>query len=294
MSRYGYEGWMLRPWPDRTTKNAVFRDPKRGVVALKTNLFCFSATGNSLMVAKHIAARLPETQIFSIPKVIHQKIDLDVDNIGLIFPVYFMGMPKIVIDFVDKLEPRGAKYVFAICTSGAAFPGIALSQIQKQLGTRGTRLNAGFSIQMPGSYLVKYGAYSVEKQKQIFIKEKMKVDNIIQIIKNQQNNNRGQSNFLMNVIGDLIYKSMLTNFPTLARNFRVNEKCNSCNTCEKVCPVQNIRMVNGRPNWQGHCEHCLACIEWCPTEAIQYGAKTNDRKRYHHPEILAKELYRES
>ena len=125
---------------------------------MKTNLFFFSATGNSLAVAKDIAAKLPGTQIFSIPKVINQKMDLNADNIGFIFPVYFSGMPKIVIDFINKLEPSKPKYIFAICTCGA-FPMGTLLQAQKQLRKKGMTLNAGFSIQMPGNYLVKYGAY---------------------------------------------------------------------------------------------------------------------------------------
>jgi flavodoxin len=258
---------------------------------MKTNLFFFSATGNSLMVAKDIAAKLPGTQIFSIPKVINQPIDLTADNIGLIFPVYFTGMPKIVIDFINKLAASKTKYIFAICTCGA-FPMGTLLQTQKQLETSGLTLKAGFSIKMPGNYLVKYGAYSIEKQKNLFIKERQKVETIVKIIKKQQNNKIEHNNFLINGIGNLLYKSMLPKFPTLDRNFNVDEKCNSCETCEKVCPVQNIKIFNGRPNWQGKCEHCLACIQWCPPAAIQYGTQTNDRKRYHHPEVQVKELYR--
>lgn len=260
---------------------------------MKTNLFFFSATGNSLIVAKDIAARLPETQIFSIPKIIDQEIDLNADNIGFIFPVYFSGMPRIVINFINKLELSKAKYIFAICTCGS-LPMGTLLQVQKQLRTKGINLNAGFSIQMPGSYLVKYGALSAEKQKYILSKETEKVAAIVKIITNQQENKIERNSFLINAIGNLAYKSMLHKLPTLDQNFNVNDKCNSCNVCEKVCPVQNIKILNGRPNWQGNCEHCLACIQWCPAEAIQYGTKTNGRKRYYHPEALVKELYRES
>lgn len=169
-----------------------------------------------------------------------------------------------------------------------------LLQVQKQLRTKGINLNAGFSIQMPGSYLVKYGALSAEKQKYILSKETEKVAAIVKIITNQQENKIERNSFLINAIGNLAYKSMLHKLPTLDQNFNVNDKCNSCNVCEKVCPVQNIKILNGRPNWQGNCEHCLACIQWCPAEAIQYGTKTNGRKRYYHPEALVKELYRES
>lgn len=258
---------------------------------MRTNLFFFSTTGNCLSVAKDIAAKLPGTQIFSIPKVINQAIDLDADNIGIIFPVYFSGMPRIVINFINKLTVGNFKYVFAVCTCGA-IPMGALLQTQKQLKTRGLTLNAGFAIQMPGSYLVKYGAFSVEKQKNIFNKEKEKIETIVRIIKNQQEHKIERNNFIINGIGNLVYPSMLLKFPTLDRNFTVNEKCTHCNTCEKICPVQNIKIIDGRPNWQGNCEHCLACIQWCPAEAIQYGTQTIDRKRYHHPDVSVRELYR--
>lgn len=259
---------------------------------MKTNLFYFSSTGNSLIVAKDIAAKLPGTRIFSIPKVINEKIDLDAGNIGIIFPVYFAGIPRIVVDFVNKLAPGKAKYLFAISTCGA-FPLGALLQIQKKMRLRGITLNAGFSIQMPGNYLVKYGAFTPEKQKELFTQEKVKVETIVNQITNQQGNRIERNNFLINGIGNLVYKSIIPKFPTLDRNFTVNEKCSRCNTCVKVCPVQNIKIVDEKPSWQGNCEHCLACIQWCPTEAIQYGAQTIERRRYHHPEVSVKELFPE-
>jgi ferredoxin len=202
-------------------------------------------------------------------------------------------MPQIVIDFINKLEPNGTKYIFAICTCGL-MPMGALIQDQKQLRSRGLNLNAGFSIPMPGNYLVKYGAYSIEKQKNQFTKEKNRIENIVKVITNQQENKIEKNNFLINGIGNLIYKSMLPKFPTLDQNFKVTENCNKCNICERVCPVQNIKIIKGKPNWQGSCQHCLACMQWCPTEAIQYGNQTKGRKRYHHPEVTVTEIFREA
>lgn len=170
---------------------------------MKTNLFFFSTTGNSLTVAKDIAAKLPETQIFSIPKVIDKAIDLNADNIGLIFPVYFLGMPRIVIDFINKLESSKTIYIFAVCTCGA-LPMGTLLQAQKQLRTRGLALNAGFSMRIPGNYIVKYGAFPIGIQKKLFIGEKKKVEAIVKTVKNQQQNKIERNNFLINGICNLI------------------------------------------------------------------------------------------
>jgi flavodoxin/Pyruvate/2-oxoacid:ferredoxin oxidoreductase delta subunit len=260
---------------------------------MKTNLFYFSSTGNCLSVAKDIAAELPGTQIISIPKVMKQEIDFSADNIGIIFPVYYLGMPRIVIDFIKRMEPCLSKYIFAVCTYGG-FAGSTLLQTQKQLKSKGLKLNAGFGIQMPGNYLVKYESFSVERQNEIFLKEKQKVETIVKAIENQQDRKIESSNFLINGIGNLAYKLISPKFPTLDRNFNINEKCNQCHLCEKICPVQNIKIMNAKPSWQGNCEHCLACIQWCPQEAIQYGKRTTGRKRYHHPEVSSKEFFPES
>lgn len=259
---------------------------------MKTNLFYFSATGNSFAIAKDLAAKLPGAQIFAMPRVINGAIDLSADSIGLVFPVYFEGLPRLVIDFINRLEPDNVKYWFAVCTCGG-FPMGTLRQTQNQLKSRGITLNAGFSIRMPGNYLLKYGAFPLGMQQKILKKAAQKIDAIAATVQHRQNNAIGPNNRFINSIGEFFYQSMFPKFPTLDRNFTVSAKCSGCNLCEKVCPVGNIKMAANGPAWGGNCEHCLACIQWCPTEAIQYGNKTAHRKRYHHPGVTASELYRE-
>ena len=72
--------------------------------------------------------------------------------------------------------------------------------------------------------------------------------------------------------------------------FRVESQCNSCGLCARVCPVANITLEGGKPAWLGHCQQCLACIQLCPQQAIEYGDKTVGRKRYRHPEIRVREI----
>ena len=67
-------------------------------------------------------------------------------------------------------------------------------------------------------------------------------------------------------------------------------RCNGCGTCVEVCPVENISLETGTPEWLNNCVQCMACIQWCPEEAIQYGDKTSDRLRYHNPEISMEDI----
>jgi NAD-dependent dihydropyrimidine dehydrogenase PreA subunit len=72
----------------------------------------------------------------------------------------------------------------------------------------------------------------------------------------------------------------------------VDEKCDSCGICMRVCPVDNILMSQSEsptPVWQHKCVNCLACYHHCPKEAIQFG-KEEPMERYRHPEIELEEI----
>ena len=72
-------------------------------------------------------------------------------------------------------------------------------------------------------------------------------------------------------------------------SFSVNEKCNGCGTCAKICPVKNISITDKKPVWQHHCENCLACYNWCPVKAIRGGIAAKNYF-YRRPEIKVTEI----
>lgn len=59
------------------------------------------------------------------------------------------------------------------------------------------------------------------------------------------------------------------------------DKCIGCGLCEKICTAKAIQMQEGKPVWvKDHCNICLACINRCPKEAIQYADKSQNVFRY--------------
>ena len=71
--------------------------------------------------------------------------------------------------------------------------------------------------------------------------------------------------------------------------FCADDSCSGCGICEQVCPVQNIKMIGGRPEWQNRCENCLACYNWCPKQSIM-GKIAQQGYFYKHPEIGLKDM----
>ena len=77
---------------------------------------------------------------------------------------------------------------------------------------------------------------------------------------------------------------MFNKFYLQDKKFTVKESCISCGLCAKSCPLSNIELKDGKPQWLGNCTHCMACITKCPKEAIEYGKKSVGKPRYLCPE----------
>lgn len=257
---------------------------------MTTTLFYFSGTGNSLKVARDLAAELGDTNIVSIPKAIKETLDLSAKHIGIIFPVYMFGLPLIVKEFIKKLHPAKGRYIFSIATYGgkaANTLGIG-SQLFKN---QGLELSAGFLVKMPGNYTPLYGAIAQDKQNILFEKEKLKIKEIAAIIKTTQVHKVEKDLLFFRWLFSAIYKLAGPKIPLMDKDFWADQNCNSCGICVKVCPINNIELQDGRPKWLHHCQQCMACLQWCPKEAIQYGKSTVGRKRFHHPDIKLQDLY---
>ena len=269
---------------------------------MNTILYYFSGTGNSLVVARDLAAALGNTTLISIPRALQAPVAgaagaaaaadaaVAADAVGIVFPVYAWGLPRIVTDFISSRTWHGIPYLFAVCTCGG-FPGGTLAQAGRALRAHGGNLSAGFSIVMPGNYTALYGAIAEAKQQKLFERACARVAEIAVMIKERRNRKLEKSFFLVNWLTGFLYKFGMPKFKTADIKFWVMDTCTHCGLCVKVCPRFNIDLKDGRPQWHGDCEQCMACLQWCPVEAVQFGQATKKRKRYHHPAVKAKDLF---
>jgi ferredoxin len=262
------------------------------MIDLKTKIYYFSATGNSLATARSIASGIGETELVAIPKVINGKIDTTANKIGLIFPVYAWGMPRIVVDFVKQLKLNKEQYVFAVATCGGT-PAGTLLQLKKLLKRNGADLNAGFIVrETSGSLGMENALIRLVRSVAGKLPQpgKERIPEIIATIQKGQKRRIEGSSFVANILGSLFYHLAIDSFRKADSGYWVDENCNNCGTCEKICPRKNIKIENDKPVWHHDCELCMACIHWCPKEAIQLQTGSSGKKRYHHPEVTLKEM----
>ena len=123
---------------------------------MSTDVYYFSGSGNSLAVARDIAAKL-YGNLIPIPSVVEKtSIRPQAEVIGIVFPVYYAeyrGVPLIVWRFVEKIGDLGSKYVFAVATH-AGGPGSTIEHLSKHLAKHGGKLAGGFTVKMAFPYPV--------------------------------------------------------------------------------------------------------------------------------------------
>lgn len=258
---------------------------------MKTTIYFFTGTGNSLKIARGISEKLEDCEIVPIAKVWQvENLTTTSEKVGFIFPLYASGLPKIVYDFVNKIDLSKSNYFFTVITSGGGSTKLPLQQLERILNKKAKKLNAGFLIIMPNNYIIGYNTTPENRQKELFKKAFEQVGAISEMVKNKEMNldlnilekNLNRDEKFNNKFREIVNES--------DKSFYIDNKCNGCSICEEVCPVNNIILIEGKPQWQHKCQQCLACINFCPEKSIQFGTHTLKTQRYHHPEITLQDI----
>ncbi|MFX0059905.1 MAG: EFR1 family ferrodoxin [Candidatus Hodarchaeota archaeon] len=258
---------------------------------MKTKIYYFTGTGNSLKIARDLAHELGNSELIAIAKVWQmENIESESEKVGFIFPLYYSGLPKIVHDFINSLNISKSNYFFTVVTSTGDINEQPLQQLDKMLQTKSKKLNAGFYIKMPNNYIIGFNVHSKERQDNFFENAIKEVKIISKVVSNKQNN-LTQEILEKDVSRSAkVNKNFLESVHESDKSFYADENCNSCGICEKICPVNNIILIDGIPEWQHKCQQCLACINFCPEKSIQFGKETLKTGRYHHPAISVQDI----
>jgi ferredoxin len=260
--------------------------------AMRTTIYYFTGTGNSLAVAKKMAAAYGDCELVPIASLTDTPGDIvpAAERIGIVCPVYFSGLPVMVAVFAGRLDCTAVKYVFAVVTNGGGGGSAALRQLDCILRKRqGRGLDAGFGVAMPGNYILMYSSPVGKQQEEILAKADGEIAGITgPVIRCERR--ELPSSLVPRVLYTLLYPWFTSHVHTDDRKFSVNDKCTACGICVAICPAKNIELVNKKPVWQHHCELCCGCIHNCPVQAIQAGAKTEKWLRYRNPSVTVAEL----
>lgn len=262
---------------------------------MKTTIFYFSATGNSLNIARNVAAELGETELVSIARLLESgSIETLSERIGFIFPVFAWGVPRIVVDFINKVNLKNKKYIFALATC-VAIPGNTLAELQKLLRQKNVHLDASFAVRSGRSSLMKLNILDkiikiLDSKRKRIKTDNSRLNELVLSIKNLAKNKPETSSWSANIFGSMFHEMALKSFRYADTGFIISDSCKGCGNCEKLCPRGNIHIENGKPVFQHNCELCHACIQWCPGFAIKHPNFDPELIQYHNPAIRVNDM----
>lgn len=258
---------------------------------MKTIIYYYTGTGNSLWTARLFAKQMKNAKVLSMTSAKWEAELKKADAVGLVFPVHMWGVPNLALQFIKKLDNYPDKYFF-VAAVNAGQVSRTLIQLKKAMRALGLKLYAGFDIVLPSNYIPWGGPEpEAERQKQFRAAED-KIKKAAGILLKKETMPVEKGPLWQRIVFTILYRLTFKMIPKMDKDFWVDDKCNSCGICEKICPVNNVALTDGKPVWQHHCEQCLACIQWCPRESIQLGKKTPQYERYHHPDVKIKEMFR--
>lgn len=246
-------------------------------------VFYFTATGNSLYVAKQL-----EQEPISIAQAIHDKqMTYEAEKIGIVCPVFGHEVPALVREFLEKAAFK-TSYFYMILTYGNRHGGaVELTEnMLKEIGIQASYINVLLMVDnfLPG--------FDMNEQ----IKIDKKVDEHIKEIEEDIKNGR---QYIAPVTekdraAHQEYLTRMTNMPkdAFSNMYRITEECIGCEICTRICPKNCFTVKNQKSTWHSEgCISCMACIHACPTMAIQMNMpEKNPHARYRNEHIKLCEI----
>ena len=269
------------------THAAILKDRAAGKKRL---VFYFTATGNSLFVAKQLS-----DAPLSIPQELKKKeLVYEADEIGFVFPDYAAAAPVIVQEFIAKGTFK-SPYIFSVITFGNASVNVAEWWDEYAKG-KSVVNNYIQPILMVDNYLP---VFDMNQQMAI---DKHVDENLAKILKDIGAHKNAIAPSEMGMFNKDMLKQMQDQHFSMTAERLLElkpDRCVECMTCEKVCPHKNFRLGNNGLEFSGKCEYCLACVHACPQKALTlksnwpgYPGERNPEARYRHPEISLGEIIR--
>jgi ferredoxin len=253
-------------------------------------LYYFSGTGNARLIARQ-SKNFFEEQGFVVHLVrikaggIHSA-HFEASYIGIISSVYGFGLPDIVDRFLWDFPQGRNQKSFVLTAIGhqetlnlgiikipiPPTEGVALIQAGAYLKRKNYQVLHGEALQMPNNWILPVSAPAEEEAQKIRDNGLAPLSKIVDNICNHQGKFSLIHPVLAVVLGTVHLGFSVIGRRFLGKTFVSTEKCTGCGWCEKHCPQQTIKMLNGRPDWRWDCQQCYRCINRCPEEAIEVSA----------------------
>ncbi len=244
----------------------------------------FSGTGNTKHCVERLVKGLNEkAPVYALENKDTLNAIRNSETMIFGYPIQYSNLSKIVRDFiVDNADVFKGKKIFIVATMGL-FSGDGAGLSARLFKKYGAIVLGGLHIKMPDCIGdVKALKRSLQVNKQIVSDADAKIDKAINNIKNDRYPKEGINIFyrLAGLFGQRLYFYGKTK--KYYTKIRVdNAECVRCGLCESLCPMNNIKIIDGNVTFNGKCTMCYRCFSHCPKKAITIlGKKVIEQSKY--------------
>jgi len=244
----------------------------------------FTGTGNTKYIADYMKNKFEEKghefRLISIeleknnPDEV-SKVIKTYDLVGILYPIYASGIPKIFRKYLDELSTKSeldqdGKGIngFSV-TTVALFSGDGAIVPKKYFERMNIWLKWAYNIKMASNIDIHLPILTIpiiEKQELLKRKAKKQVDRIIEKILKEEGHIAGKNIFAR--LGGMMQRSGEKVMDKAEVKFN-HDLCIKCGLCVKVCPMNNLELKE-RIETSNNCTLCLRCLHNCPVFAIRY------------------------
>lgn len=247
----------------------------------------FTGTGNSRYCAEMIAGLIGDETVDAV-KYIKSGTQAELKSEKpwvFVCPIYVSAPPLIFKDFIASAKLEGSKeaYFVMTCASGMGAAPYYCKKLceDKELEYMGTA-----QVEMPQNYLILFKMNDPESSHEIVAAAQPKIEALAgKIASHEEFDDPGTKGW--EILSTKMVLAPYYKWFMKAKAFYATGECVSCGKCAASCPLNNIKLVEGRPVWGDDCTHCMACINLCPKQAIEYGEKTVGKFRHKCPRYKA-------
>lgn len=246
----------------------------------------YSGTGNSEYAAKYLAEKL-EDEVISLTEKIRTRDYSPMESERpwiVVTPTYAWQIPRILREYIRRTDFLGNPEMYFVMTCGQDI-GKAGKYLSRLCDGLNIKYKGCAEVVMPENYIAMFTAPTKEEAIPIITKSEETLNQIAECIRAGESLPYKEYHFSDELKSGIINQVFYPLF-VRADSFHVTEACISCGKCTEVCPLDNIILRDGKPEWGDRCTHCMACICRCPQEAIEYGKRTKGKVRYVCPNTL--------
>ena len=233
-----------------------------------------SGTGNTRYCLNKLTRALDENSaVYALSLKEEENIVNEIknnDTIFLAYPTQFSNCPYYIRDFIKRHKDIWKdKKVFCMATMGL-FAGDATGCAARLLKKYKAKIIGGVQLKMPDAVCdSKLLKKSVEENRKIILEADKRIKDIANNIKEKNIYPREGLGFLAHLAGlfgqRLWFYSKTKGY---SKKLKINSNCIGCGTCANGCPMNNLKLVEGKIVIFDKCTMCYRCITNCPKKAI--------------------------